>query len=241
MILSVFKFSAAGNIFVLVDLKNPANKTIRANAQPKLAQWLSREFATDGIIFLTQNSKLGAAPVAPQVPRALRSAKTQNLVMVFYNPDGSRAFCGNGTRTSGFYQLRFVEKRREGLVTVTTDAGLIPVAVDGNRATLLEVDTPKYLSSVKLDFSLNSSLKHATCNMQRFTRYGPAPTTLSRLWRMSTLLTWRMLVDQYAIMTRSRQKEPTRILFKRWVVVNWMFEPMSAAWNAKPPLAAAGC
>ena len=129
MTLSIFKFSAAGNVFVLVDQRDLKNKAVKEKDRPRLARWLSKEFATDGVVFVSSSG-------------AVR--------MVFHNPDGSRAFCGNGTRTTGFYEIRFARKKKSGEIDVVTDAGSIPVGVDRNRATLLGVNTPKHLDTLAI-------------------------------------------------------------------------------------------
>jgi len=144
MTLSIFKFSAAGNVFVLVDRRDLKNKAVKEKDRPRLARWLSKEFATDGVVFVS-----GSGTVR----------------MVFCNPDGSRAFCGNGTRTTGFYEVRFVQKKQRGRVTVTTDAGIIPVGADQSRATLQDVESPKHLDTLSISnltfYKVYSGTDHA--------------------------------------------------------------------------------
>lgn len=131
--LAVKKFSATGNTFVLLDrrIKNLKDKDL-----PVLAERLSRELATDGLVVVSQTNL------------------KNSVNMTFFNPDGSRAFCGNGTRTAGFYEMRHVLKKKSGTVTVKSDAGDIEVGVKGNQAGLLKMPPPRLISPSPLQVGM---------------------------------------------------------------------------------------
>lgn len=125
-VLQVFKFSAAGNDFVLVDLETARNRWPRPRQYAALAKCLSGNFNTDGVLYV-------------RAPR-----------LVFLNPDGSRAFCGNGTRTAGYYLVTQVQKKKNSQAKVLTDAGPIRVKVQGDSASLRDVEAPKFLGQRKI-------------------------------------------------------------------------------------------
>ncbi|MBI4669512.1 MAG: diaminopimelate epimerase [Elusimicrobia bacterium] len=149
--MKIRKFSANGNTFALIDLrkgKTPSpsmgdgrSPTLHSFGDGavgvKFARIVSAKLKTDGLLVI--RGKIG-------FPR-----------LVFFNPDGSKAFCGNGTRTAGFYEIRKVQGRRRGLVTVTTDHGPIEVKVENNKAALLGVQKPRILGKVCLKLRIGRS------------------------------------------------------------------------------------
>lgn len=128
--LKVFKFSAAGNDFVLIDLRAPQNCWLTDKNYPSISRRLSLEFATDGVLFI-QNFR-------------------QRRKLIFLNPDGSRAFCGNGTRTVGYYEVNRSRKKKNGSAKVLTDVGLIHVDVANDAASLRGVKAPEFLGKCSL-------------------------------------------------------------------------------------------
>jgi len=73
------KFHGAGNDFIMIDNRD---KKVADAVKEKLAQkWCERRFGvgSDGIIFIENNPD-------------------HDFEMDFLNPDGSRSFCGNGSR-----------------------------------------------------------------------------------------------------------------------------------------------
>lgn len=157
-VLQVFKFSAAGNDFVLVDLRTPNNRWLAKSHRANIARRLSLEFAADGVLFLFSVSN---------APRTTHHATR----LVFHNPDGSRAFCGNGTRTAGYYEVSQIQKKRNGKISVLTDAGKIAVAVRGTQAALLDVEAPKFLGQCRINLFLNSKnsvLRPTTSHLTTF-------------------------------------------------------------------------
>jgi len=126
--LPVLKLSANGNTFVLIDLRRVLQK-IPNTRLPSLARKLSHEFASDGLAVLRANS-------------ANKTSKSPSIRMDFFNPDGSAAFCGNGTRAAGFYETHIVRKKNTGAVEVQTLDGPRLVEVAGPRARLMQVPAP---------------------------------------------------------------------------------------------------
>ncbi|MEK7287167.1 MAG: diaminopimelate epimerase [Elusimicrobiota bacterium] len=130
---SVQKFSATGNTFALVDrrlARLPARLELSV-----LAQRLSSELATDGLL------------VVESAPGSRQSRRRDSIRLAFFNPDGSRAFCGNGTRAAGFYEARAVRRRVKAQVEVHTDAGAVMVKVDGTRAALTGLEPPRMIKA----------------------------------------------------------------------------------------------
>ncbi|MBI2070464.1 MAG: diaminopimelate epimerase [Elusimicrobia bacterium] len=139
--LSVRKYSATGNTFVLLDLRDAANRALKAASLPAAARRLSGEFATDGLIAIS----------------GVKSSKPA-VRMTFFNPDGSRAFCGNGTRTSGFYEWGRRRVPPGGAIMVLTDAGAIPVGVKKSAAALLNIEPPRFMEPAAVEIEAGGSL-----------------------------------------------------------------------------------
>ncbi|MEK6542830.1 MAG: diaminopimelate epimerase [Elusimicrobiota bacterium] len=157
MKLAVSKFSATGNSFVLLDAASLSAPVPGARKLSFWAKKLSQGLGSDGFIF-AQRSRGGQAGVK----------------MTFFNPDGTQAFCGNGTRTTGFYMLRHVMGKRSGVVRVGTSTGPIEVSVNSDRAALTAVAVPEFKGEVRLKgdlsrqvpapfFALDSGCPHAVC------------------------------------------------------------------------------
>ena len=113
--IAVAKMSGAGNDFVVLD--DAAASTIG----PGLPEWIRRvtrrglSLGSDGVLIVTP---LGGDRVR----------------VVFHNPDGARAFCGNGSRCAA----RFAHERgmaAAGMV-LETDAGAVPARVVGSQVRL---------------------------------------------------------------------------------------------------------
>jgi diaminopimelate epimerase len=108
------KFAGGGNDFVVIDNRRRDVPDGAALAPLVCTRRLS--IGADGLILVETS------------PRA-------KLKMVYFNPDGSRAFCGNGTRCAArFAFLNVIAPRR---MTIETDAGVIPAEVlEGGGVTL---------------------------------------------------------------------------------------------------------
>ena len=88
----IFKFSGAGNDFVVLDGRQGGMEPFR---EPARIGALCQEYHTDGLMILTtptmaEQNPVMADPNRPSLP---------DFVMEFYNPDGSGGMmCGNGGR-----------------------------------------------------------------------------------------------------------------------------------------------
>ncbi len=80
MLLKFFKYQATGNDFIMVDNRQGV---FPENDPALISRLCHRKFGigADGIILLEE-------------------AKEANFTMVYYNPDGSQSFCGNGSRAA---------------------------------------------------------------------------------------------------------------------------------------------
>jgi diaminopimelate epimerase len=113
------KFAGGGNDFVIIDNRTRAVPDGAALARRVCARRLS--VGADGLILIESSLR------AP-------------LKMVYFNPDGSRAFCGNGTRCAArFAFLNVIAPRR---MTVETDTGVIPAEVRDNGEVTLTMPGP---------------------------------------------------------------------------------------------------
>ena len=97
----LFKFSGAGNDFVVLDGRQRGMEPFR---EPVRIGQLCREYHTDGLMILTQPSAVHSGPSAVHsAPSSCHSERSEespyHFVMEFYNPDGSGGMmCGNGGR-----------------------------------------------------------------------------------------------------------------------------------------------
>ena len=125
----VTKMSGAGNDFVV--LGHDAAETLGA----RLVEWTIRvcrrgdSVGADGVLVV---ERIGSDRVAVR----------------FLNPDGSSAFCGNGSRCAArFAQLEGLAGAR---MTLVTDWGDVPARVDGERV-MLELPAPVDLGPLVVD------------------------------------------------------------------------------------------
>jgi len=101
----IFKFSGAGNDFVVLDGRSGGMEAFR---QPRRIGQLCREYHTDGLMILTtpspaKNDSLASPaqsdPSADTAQSAPSAGPAPDFQMEFYNPDGSGGMmCGNGGR-----------------------------------------------------------------------------------------------------------------------------------------------
>ena len=88
----VFKFSGAGNDFVVLDGRQGGMEPFR---EPARIGALCHEYHTDGLMILTTPVMAEQTPVMADLDRP----SLPDFVMEFYNPDGSGGMmCGNGGR-----------------------------------------------------------------------------------------------------------------------------------------------
>ena len=81
MKIKYFKYQSSGNNFILIDCINQ-----KFNFDGKINTLINHPIVkkSDGILFLTNSKK-------------------SDFILSFYNPDGSRSFCGNGSLCSLYY------------------------------------------------------------------------------------------------------------------------------------------
>lgn len=81
------KFHGAGNDFIMID--NRDKKVLDSNKEELAKKWCQLRFGigADGVIFVENSTSC-------------------DFVMDFLNPDGSRSFCGNGSRCAVAYSKK---------------------------------------------------------------------------------------------------------------------------------------
>jgi len=113
------KFAGGGNDFVIID--NRRHEVGDGAALAKVVCTRRLSVGADGLILIETSARA-------------------RLKMVYFNPDGSRAFCGNGTRCAArFAFMNVVAPRR---MTIETDAGVIPAEVLENGEVTLTMPGP---------------------------------------------------------------------------------------------------
>ena len=107
--LTFTKYQGTGNDFVLIDNRN---LTFQKDSVPLIKILCDRKFGigSDGIILIENHTE-------------------HDFEMVFYNPDGTQSFCGNGSRCA---------------VAFANDLGII-----GNKSTFLAIDGPHEAEIIK--------------------------------------------------------------------------------------------
>ena len=135
-----FKMSGAGNDFILV----PASeiKTPRSKWSALAKRWCDRRnsIGADGLLI-------------PEIPRRYRGI----LRLHYFNADGSRAFCGNGSRCAAQWAYATGRARGKSLVLVTEKGRLTARRVGRER---IELKMPE-VSKVRLGLRirLNGSVR----------------------------------------------------------------------------------
>lgn len=122
--------SGAGNDFIVLD--GSAWETLRGDR----AAWV-RAVCRRGVSVGAD----GVLVVAPEGPGRVR--------VVFFNPDGGEAFCGNGSRCAARYAaMRGVTP--EGVMILATSVGEVPAAVEGG-VVRLTLPPPEDLGAIVLE------------------------------------------------------------------------------------------
>ncbi|MBI4057446.1 MAG: diaminopimelate epimerase [Elusimicrobia bacterium] len=114
------KLSGAGNDFILIA------KTLSSQQASSLAIQLCdrrRAIGADGILLVS------------------RTPQKSNFRMQYYNSDGSRAFCGNGSRCAAWwlYQKGWAGKN----MVLLSDQGPIPATILGPQLVRIRMPAPK--------------------------------------------------------------------------------------------------
>jgi len=136
-----YKYQGTGNDFILIDNRD---SSFRSAKIPFVQQWCDRRFGigSDGMIFL-------------------ENANDADFYMDFYNPDGSRSFCGNGSRCAVSFAKGL------GMISGSTVSF---EAIDGIHCAEISEDTVrvqmKDVESVEVigaDFFINTGSPHYIC------------------------------------------------------------------------------
>lgn len=117
------KFAGGGNDFVIIDNRDGIVEDGAALAPIVCMRRLS--VGADGLILIEMS-------------------KRARLKMVYFNPDGSRAFCGNGTRCAARFALMHVIATRK--MTIETDTGVIPAEVLDHGEVTLTMPGPAHIA-----------------------------------------------------------------------------------------------
>lgn len=120
-----WKITAAGNDFVLLYNLNKKESYIK-----KLAIKLSDRhygIGSDGILILNK--------------------KNGELFLKYFNSDGSKAFCGNGTRSAALWIYRNVIKKNSFFIN--TDAGKLEINLEKNKI-FVQMPEPEFLKDVSI-------------------------------------------------------------------------------------------
>jgi diaminopimelate epimerase len=113
------KLAGGGNDFVVID--NRRRDVADGAALAKIVCTRRLSVGADGLILIETSARA-------------------RLKMIYFNPDGSRAFCGNGTRCAArFAFLNVIAPRR---MTIETDAGVLPAEVLENGEVTLTMPAP---------------------------------------------------------------------------------------------------
>ena len=133
-----YKYQGAGNDFVIID--NRSN-SLNDSKEKMALEYCKRNFGvgSDGIIFI-ENSLIA------------------DFKMDFLNPDGSRSFCGNGSRCA----VRFVSDQK-----IVLNDELSFEAVDGVHKAIVKTDTIKIkmndvsnIEKIEDDYLINTGSPH---------------------------------------------------------------------------------
>src|SRR5688572_5822129 len=89
-----FKYQATGNDFIVIDDRN---KLFPAENIQLITHMCHRKWGigSDGLILI-------------------RNSKEADFEMVFFNPDGSKSFCGNGSRSAVVFASKLGIIKNEG-------------------------------------------------------------------------------------------------------------------------------
>lgn len=149
----ILKLSANGNTFALLDLRLAAFGRARKVSLPVLARKFSSELASDGLVVIRKEKS--------------KSLRGHAIRIAFFNPDGSEAFCGNGTRAAGFYQVHYAARKSSGEVTIDTCDGHRRVTVKGAAVSMRGVPVPQVGGKLTVDLGAQGSWEvhrvHAGC------------------------------------------------------------------------------
>ncbi len=125
MLIEFYKYQGTGNDFILINNFNRAYTPSKKNIE----QWCDRKFGigSDGLITLSPSEKA-------------------DFKLVFYNPDGSESFCGNGSRCAVMFALDQGLVKKDKLTFEAFDGLHYAVVFDKNVSISM-----RDVSEVKID------------------------------------------------------------------------------------------
>lgn len=111
--INFYKYQGAGNDFIIIDNRSQQFKGDKVEGAKK---WCDRRFGigSDGLIFIENSTEA-------------------DFEMDFYNPDGSKSFCGNGSRCAVAFAKRL------GIIQDSTEF----MAIDGKHDAIFVGDQVK--------------------------------------------------------------------------------------------------
>src|SRR5262245_20647565 len=125
--ISFTKMSGAGNDFLVLDAAAWESVPDDRAAWVRAVCRRGLSVGADGVLV-----------VAPALPGRVR--------VVFFNPDGVEAFCGNGSRCAARYAL-LRGMTNDAAMTLATAAGDVPAVVDG-ATVRLTLPPPRDLGAI---------------------------------------------------------------------------------------------
>jgi diaminopimelate epimerase len=165
--LVLYRYSGAGNTFVLFDFRDPEqqkafNQRYKAASKKNIAKLLCRRYKStggDGLVLLKKSKEKGI-----------------DFAWDFYNPDGSRAeMCGNAARCVGLHITG--GKKTKQAIRLKTGAGIVEISVESAQkisVTMRPVPNPKLRQTLKLagievtyDF-VNASVPHVVIELKKW-------------------------------------------------------------------------
>ena len=148
MKLAFYKMSGAGNDFVLLSGGNFSGPELKRLAVKLCAR--KTAIGADGLLYVARVSKTAAG-------------------LRYFNPDGSEAFCGNGSRCAAWwaYVSGLVRAKRFGLSTIR---GVLTAEITGRETVKMSMPpvsaasldhAGRYPAPVKILHFLNTGVPHA--------------------------------------------------------------------------------
>ncbi len=135
-ILRFFKYQGTGNDFIVID---QLEKTFPISPK-QIQQLCDRHFGVgaDGALVLSKDD-------------------TANFNLVFYNPDGSESFCGNGSRCAVRY---FLKKENKSDCTFTGFDGLHSARLIDENTVTIDLNVSQSVAKNQHGFVINTGAPH---------------------------------------------------------------------------------
>ncbi len=138
MITNFYKYQGTGNDFIIIDSRN-INFDVSENVIKKISD---RKFGvgSDGVIIIKNHAEL-------------------HFEMQFYNPDGSKSFCGNGSRCAVLFSFHMGISPRK--CSFLTNDGVHQAEVLDDKNVKINIIGPVKIKQLpSLDYELNTGSPH---------------------------------------------------------------------------------